>query len=552
MQSSLEYLRKLFRLEHANHYNNTAVIGGLANILSYWEGDARNEHIPEPLIQAVAATLNGYTAQTPEVRIESLKALWRRIQEVYPEAIPARRPVPPPASQPVPEPIVQQQPPEPPMAVAEPITQSLPAEPPSAPLETLPADAPPEPELPAALLPVPPEAPPPQPPEPQPPILANATPSKDPAETQPVTVPFSSPQPVAPRPAAPTPAMQPVHTQPRPMPGRADSRPGGVTSKRPIALNASLTVLAGVGPKHAVMLSRLSLNTLGDMLYNFPRRYDDYSQLKPIRDVFYGQQITVIGEVTMISSRPLRGGKMTITEVVINDGTAGLRLSWFNQPWVANRMKVGDAISVSGKVEQYLGRLVMNSPDWEPVEVENLHTNRIVPVYPLTANVNQQWMRRLMHTVVTYWAPKLTDHLPEKVRQAASLPDLGTALLQAHFPDSDEKLQAARQRLAFDEIFFLQTGVLRQRRDWQSAPGRIFSVEDAWLEARLAALPFALTTAQKKAIEEIRTDLKSGKPMNRLLQGDVGSGKTVVAALTAAMVNQAGAQAAILAPTAIL
>ena len=428
MQSSLEYLRKLFRLEHANHYNNTAVIGGLANLLSYWEGDARNEHVPEPLIQAVAATLKAYSDQAPEVRIESLKALWRRIQEVYPEAIPARRPVPPPAPQPAPEPLAQDQPPEAPLPVAEPITQSLPAEPPSAPpsapLETLPPmqpEAPPEPEPPAALPPEQPEVPSPQPSEAQPSPVVDETPSKDPAETQPVTVPFSSPRPAAPHPAAPAPAAQPVHTQPRPMPGRADSRPGGVTSKRPIALNASLTVLAGVGPKHAVMLSRLGLNTLGDMLYNFPRRYDDYSQLKPIRDVFYSQQVTVIGEVTMISSRPLRGGKMTITEVVINDGTAGLRLSWFNQPWVANRMKVGDAISVSGKVEQYLGRLVMNSPDWEPVEVENLHTNRIVPVYPLTANVNQQWMRRLMHTVVTYWAPKLTDHLPETVRQAAGV-----------------------------------------------------------------------------------------------------------------------------------
>jgi ATP-dependent DNA helicase RecG len=132
------------------------------------------------------------------------------------------------------------------------------------------------------------------------------------------------------------------------------------------------------------------------------------------------------------------------------------------------------------------------------------------------------------------------------------LPDLGTALLQAHFPDSDTKLQAACQRLAFDEIFFLQTGVLRQRRDWQSVPGRIIEVEDAWLEARLVTLPFALTDAQKKAVADIRTDLKSGRPMNRLLQGDVGSGKTVVAALAAAMVNQSGAQAAIMAPTSIL
>ena len=343
-----------------------------------------------------------------------------------------------------------------------------------------------------------------------------------------------------------------VSRPPSPPPGRADSRPGGVTSKRPIALNASLTVLAGVGPRHASMLTRLGLNTLGDMLYNFPRRYEDYSQLKPIRDVFYGQSVTVIGEVTSIKSRPLRGGKMTVTEVVINDGTAGLRLSWFNQPWLANRLKVGDAISVSGKVEQYLGRLVMNSPDWEPVEVENLHTNRIVPIYALTANVTQKWLRKLMYQVVTYWAPRLTDHLPETIRTAAGLPDLGTALLQAHFPESDAKLQAARQRLAFDEIFFLQTGVLRQRRDWQSIPGRVFSVETAWLDSRLASLPFALTAAQHTALAEIRTDLGSGQSMNRLLQGDVGSGKTVVAALAAAMVNASGAQAAILAPTSIL
>jgi ATP-dependent DNA helicase RecG len=194
----------------------------------------------------------------------------------------------------------------------------------------------------------------------------------------------------------------------------------------------------------------------------------------------------------------------------------------------------------------------MNSPDWEPVEAENLHTNRIVPIYPLTANVTQKWLRKLMKQVVAYWAPKLTDHLPETIRQSADLPDLGMALLQAHFPDSQEKLREARQRLAFDELFFLGMGRERQKRDWKAAAGRVFEVGDDWLEARLAALPFALTAAQQRALADIRADLKSGKPMNRLLQGDVGSGKTVVAALAAAMVNSGGAQAAILAPTSIL
>ncbi len=323
-------------------------------------------------------------------------------------------------------------------------------------------------------------------------------------------------------------------------------------SAQPIALNASLQVLSGVGPRHAAMLARLGMTTLGDMLYNFPRRYEDYSQLKPIHRLWYGEEVTVVGVIQMLESRKIRGGSATLIEVIINDGTGSLRLTWFNQPWLVNRMKVGDTISVSGKVEQYLGRLVMNNPDWEPVEAENLHTNRIVPVYSLTANVTQKWLRRLMYQVVTYWAPKVSDPLPEAIRQEANLLELGETLLQVHFPDSQEKLRQARKRLAFDEIFLLQMGVLRQKRDWQAAAARRFTVSESWLEARLAALPYALTNAQRRALDEILSDLRSGRPMNRLLQGDVGSGKTVVAALTAAMITRTGSQAAVMAPTSIL
>ncbi|HEX7621818.1 MAG TPA: ATP-dependent DNA helicase RecG [Anaerolineales bacterium] len=517
MQSSLEKLRKFFRLESKNGYTNKAVIGGLANVLILWEGEARNDKLPEEIVQATSATLRAYADRTPEERVESLKALWNQITDKVPEAALPKKPASTKPSQPQ--------------------TTALMLLPKPAPTET---QIVPEPETPqiavqAEVKPVPPDL--------------NQNPDRAAQEQAPRV---QSPPKIGTQ--APATAHAPTHTRrpARAAPSLAETHPGGVTSKRPIALNASLTVLAGVGPKHAAMLTRLGLNTLGDMLYNFPHRYEDYSKLKPIRDVFYGEQLTVIGEVTTIDSRQARGRKMTIVEAVINDGTASLRLTWFNKPWLINQLKVGEAVSVSGKVDQYLGRLVMNSPEWEPVEVENLHTNRIVPIYSLTANVNQRWLRTLMRQVVTYWAPKLTDHLPESIRQSASLPDLGTALLQAHLPDTDATLQAARQRLAFDEIFFLQTGVLRQRRNWQSAPGRIFEVEDAWLEARLATLPFALTTAQKKAIGDIRTDLKSGKPMNRLLQGDVGSGKTVVAALAAAIVIQPGAQAAIMAPTSIL
>ncbi|MFH2038571.1 MAG: ATP-dependent DNA helicase RecG [Chloroflexota bacterium] len=330
------------------------------------------------------------------------------------------------------------------------------------------------------------------------------------------------------------------------------NQPGGITSQTPIALNASLTVINGVGPTIAQKLAKMGLRTLGDLLFFFPRRYNDYSQLKPIHKLWYGEVVTVVGTIQSVTSRKVRSGKLNIVEVIIEDGTGGLRLSWFNQPWLENRLKRGASIAVSGRVEQYLGRLVMSNPEWEPVEVESLNTNRIVPVYSLTSQVTQNYLRKIIRPVVSYWAPKITDHMPGTILKKADLVDLGTALIQVHFPDTKEQLKSARERLAFDEIFFLQMGVYRQKRDWQKASARVYEISDDWLNFWLKALPFQLTGAQNRAIADIRTDLRSGVPMNRLLQGDVGSGKTVVAAVATAIINKAEAQAAIMAPTSIL
>jgi ATP-dependent DNA helicase RecG len=472
MQPSLEKLRKFFRLEHENKYVNTAIIGGLAKMLDFWEGEARADGVAEEVIQAVVARLRSYEKLSSDGRAESLKGLWKRISETYPEA--GQKPK------------TQPQPSRPPRPVQE-STQSV--------------DAP-------ALLPSQREE--------------------------------NQPQPrvqVKPRQAAPS---------------RSESVPGAKTSQTPAALSASLTVLQGVGPRHAETLANLGMNNLGDMLYYFPRRYEDYSQLKPIKALFYNDVVTVLGTIQSVHTRPIRGGKSSIIEVVISDGTGSLRISYFNQPWLANRFKQGDAISVSGKIDQYLGRLVMNSPDWEPVEIENLHTARIVPIYALTEKITQKWLRGIMNQVVTHWAPAVVDALPDTVRFAAKLVSLGEALMQVHFPVSQDRLKAARERLGFDEIFYLQMGVLRQKQDWKSVEGRRFPVSTEWLGARTASLPYTLTSAQQKSLEEIRADLDSGKPMNRLVQGDVGSGKTVVAALAAAIVVNGGAQAAIMAPTSIL
>ncbi len=499
MLPSLEKLRKFFRLEHENGYNNTAIIGGLVKILDFWESEARAESVDEAVVQAVTQRLKGYEALTPTGRADSLKGLWKRLGETYPEAQqkPKDQPRPQPRPQ-QPRPQQQQQP------------RPQPASPPAGETGERVQD-----EMPKWL-------------EPE----TKSVPPREQAE----------------RPRA----ERPQQRQPAPSQGRSETAPGGKTSATPAALGAQLTVLQGVGPRHAQTLGQLGMSTLGDMLYYFPRRYEDYSQLKPIKNLWVNEIVTVIGAVQSVSTRPIKGGKAQIVEVVITDGTGALRLSWFNQPWIANRMKAGDNVAVSGKLDQYLGRLVMNNPDVEPVEAEHLHTNRIVPIYPLTQRITQKWLRGLMNQVVTYWAPALVDHLPDSIRASANLLPLGRAIGQAHFPDSQDELKKARARLAFDEIFFLQMGVLGQKRDWQAATARRFETPDEWLGARLTGLPFTLTGAQTRALDEIRRDLISGRPMNRLLQGDVGSGKTVIAALAAAMINQSGAQAAIMAPTSIL
>lgn len=346
---------------------------------------------------------------------------------------------------------------------------------------------------------------------------------------------------------------------PYPLPPAGEGRHAKIRGKparpraegEPVALDAPTTVLNGVGPVNAERLEKLGIFTLRDMLYHFPRRYDDYSRQVRVHNLRYGMDATVIGAIKRISKRPGKSRRL-MTEAVIQDETGGLRVNWFNQPWMIRDLQAGDSVVLSGKVDQYLGRLTMNNPEWELLDKEQLHTNRIVPVYPLTADVGQRWLRGLMNRVVTHWALRVPDPLPASVIESANLEPLSDALLQAHFPDSQEQINRARLRLAFDELFLLQLAVLQQKQAWQGQTARRFNAPQSWLDAQIARLPYQLTGAQNQALADLLKDLYSGRPMNRLLQGDVGSGKTVVAALCMAAVTLAGAQAALMAPTSIL
>ncbi len=343
-----------------------------------------------------------------------------------------------------------------------------------------------------------------------------------------------------------------AQTSEPPTPEKRKPKEQAPSKEPPAAMNAALTTVQGIGPKSAKTLAKLGLETLGDLLWHLPRRYDDYSQLETINRLWYGQEVTIIATVEKIEVRDVRRGRMKLTEALVSDGTGSLQVTWFNQPWIVNKLQPGRPVVLSGKVDQYLGRLTMNSPEWEPLERKQLHTNRIVPVYPLTAGVSGKWLRKVIHSVVQRLAARVPDPLPESIRSSSKLIPLSTALQQVHFPDSQEMLRAAQHRLAFDEMFLLQLGVLRQKQEWEHVETRALPADQAWIDHFKATLPYQLTNAQSTALEDIRRDLAATRPMNRLLQGDVGSGKTVVAAAAIGIVTSQGAQSALMAPTSIL
>jgi len=318
-----------------------------------------------------------------------------------------------------------------------------------------------------------------------------------------------------------------------------------------VDLDSPANKLHGVSDAYAKRLSRLGINTIRELLYLFPHRYDDFSSLKTIDKLEYGEDVTIIGTVWETHQRTSRRGQNLVTSTV-SDGTGVVQATWFNQPYLVKRLKPGKQIVISGKVDEYLGRLTFPSPTWEPLDKELIHTKRLVPVYPLTRGIGARWLRRLMKRSTDYWCLRLPDHLPLPIREERNLPSLEVAVQQIHFPDNWETLEQARRRLAFDELLMIQLGVLRQRHEWRQRPGQPVQIDGPLLRTFLESLPFTLTQAQEKALSEILDDLQEAKPMSRLLQGDVGSGKTVVAAAAMLMTVASDMQAVLMAPTEIL
>jgi ATP-dependent DNA helicase RecG len=318
------------------------------------------------------------------------------------------------------------------------------------------------------------------------------------------------------------------------------------------SIDLPITTLKGVSTTLAAKFKRLGVETIRDLLYFFPHRHLDYSQRKYISQLTEGEEQTIIANVWQ--AQVIMPGGRRSTEAIVGDETGNVRVVWFNNPYLVKKLPTNTRVVLSGRVGLFGGQLVFESPEWELLEDKELiHTGRLVPLYPLTQGLHPRQVRKLMKEVVDQWAWQVEDFLPAELRQRCNLLELPQAIAQAHFPESEAAKDRARFGLAFDELLLLQLGVLARKRDWQeSQPGHSFSVKTPVLDAFLGSLPFKLTAAQHRTLGEILADLEKPRPMSRLLQGEVGSGKTVVAAAALLVGAASGYQGAFMAPTEIL
>jgi ATP-dependent DNA helicase RecG len=326
----------------------------------------------------------------------------------------------------------------------------------------------------------------------------------------------------------------------------------GSRQKRSEELTSPITVIRGISTSADKKFARLNVRTVQDLLYFFPRRYVDYSRRKPVSELTEGEEQTIIG--TIWQARVVTLGNRRGTEAIVGDETGNIRAVWFNQPYLAKSFRTNARIVISGTVSIFKGHKVFESPEWELLgDKELIHTGRLVPVYPLTQGLYPRQVRKWTRETIDGYAWQLSDFLPPEIKTRCQLLDLPAAIAQIHYPDDPAMAEKARGRLSFDELFLLQLGVLARKRDWQEGqPGNAFHIDREVISRFLNCLPFTLTKAQERVLQEVLTDLKQAKAMSRLLQGEVGSGKTVIATLALLIAAANGYQGALMAPTEVL
>jgi ATP-dependent DNA helicase RecG len=315
-----------------------------------------------------------------------------------------------------------------------------------------------------------------------------------------------------------------------------------------------LTEIKGVGPKIAIKLAKLKLHTVKDILYYFPFRYQDFSKISKIADLAEGQVATIYGKIQKVSIYRTPRRHMWIVEATISDDTGKLRAVWFNQKFLINTLAEGKSANFAGKVSIEGKRLVLQNPMFEMISdqfQETRHTGRLVPIYSQTTGITSKMLRFVLGKVIPLFkdAP---EFLPEETVGKFDFPPLAQAFSQIHFPETMEQAQEAERRFSFQDLFLLQLINASERYSLSKQDAYACDYNPEFIKELFSCLPFELTLAQKKALHEILEDLKKPHPTSRLLQGDVGSGKTIVAAITSLVAADNGKQAIFMAPTEIL
>ncbi|MQF64633.1 ATP-dependent DNA helicase RecG [SAR202 cluster bacterium AC-409-J13_OGT_754m] len=323
------------------------------------------------------------------------------------------------------------------------------------------------------------------------------------------------------------------------------------------SVDSSVTILKGVDSKTETKLKRIGVRTIRDMLYLFPRRHSDYSQVSKIADVRPGQEITINATIWEANQIRLgKNGRLKATQAVVGDETGNMKVIWFGQPYLAKQLRPGIKLALSGKMDVFNKAKVLESPDYEIVTpgIPLIHTNRLVPIYPLTEGLTARNLRRIIWNALGGWNSLIEDFMPSDILYRVGLPKLQTAIMDAHFPQDEKSWEIARKRLAFNELFLLMTIIQMRRQTWQKdAYGVSLQKNPEGIQSFIDTLPFSLTTSQEQCITEIIADMEIGTPsMSRLLQGEVGSGKTLVALVALLTTVLSGYQGSIMVPTEVL
>lgn len=318
-----------------------------------------------------------------------------------------------------------------------------------------------------------------------------------------------------------------------------------------VDLNMDLRFLKGVGPARVEILNKLGLFTLNDIINYFPREYEDRGNYKNIAEAIDGENVAIRAIIASNISETRVRRNMVIYKAIAKDETGSILLTWFNQPYIKKQLKMGEEYSFYGKVKNTLGRIEMQSPIFDESS-KSKNTGKIIPIYPLTNGITQNVFRGIIENAVKTASGSVLESIPEWIRVQNNLDDIETAIKNIHFPEHLAQFEKARYRLAFEELLVMQLGLLRFKEKGKEDIKGISFCEDEKMNELLKTLPYTLTNAQQKVWHEIDEDMKSEKSMNRLVQGDVGSGKTVVATMAMFKAVRNGYQAALMAPTAIL